>query len=70
MVLRLKDTVAKLSDKLDAKSDVGPTKGSYGPVNEYLTTQKTPTSSGIVMTKTPQQLEFEENEQLKRANGR
>lgn len=52
----------KLEDK---KPEVGATKASYGSVNEYMVNQAGQT--GLVMPKTPQQLEWEEQEQLKKA---
>lgn len=60
-----------LSDRLKAleekpKPDVGATSGSYGKVNEYMVNQ--PGKVGLVMPKTPQQMAWEEEEQLRQAN--
>lgn len=59
---RILEVIKKLENP---KQEVGATKSSYGPVNEYKVNQAGPT--GLVMPKTPQQLEYEEAEQLKKA---
>lgn len=61
--------IKELSKKLQERPvvEAGATKGEYGPVNEYMVNQPDK-GTGLVMPKTPQQLEWEEEEQLRKAN--
>ena len=60
---KLKQEIKGLHDKMD-KQEVGPTQGSYGNVNSLT---MTPTATGAVRPKTPEQLEWEEAERLREA---
>ena len=57
--------IKELLDTKPAPPEVGATPASYGRINEYNVNQKGET--GLVMPKTPQQLEWEEGERLREA---
>lgn len=59
----LRDAVKVLQKKLPQDNEIGATPASYGPVKGYTDSDK---DIGLVSPKTPQQLEFEENERLKK----
>lgn len=60
----LRDTISELRAKVDNQPATGATYGSYGPVNENHVNQAG--NTGLVVPKTPQQLEWEEQEILKK----
>lgn len=55
----------KLFEHFTPKQDTGATNASYGAINELNVNQDGKT--GLVMPKTPQQLEWEEAERLRKA---
>ena len=61
-----RDKVKKLEKKLDEpKEEVGTVGGEYGKVNQFSTNNS---PVGLVEPKTPEQLEWEEQERLRQAN--
>jgi hypothetical protein len=54
--------------EMQKEPEIGATTGSYGVINELNSTNQDG-DVGIVEPKTPAQLEFEEGERLKLANG-
>jgi len=59
------DFIKEMRTKLEeVRPEVGATPASYGPTNEFNVNQAGPT--GLVVPKTPQQLEWEEQEILRK----
>jgi hypothetical protein len=57
------DKYKELKSKVNERSQIGATTGAYGRINEYNVNQQG--NTGLVIPKTPQQLEWEESEKLR-----
>lgn len=65
----LEDSVNILKSKIATKPpEVGITPGAYGRTNEYSVNQ--PGETGLVSSKTPQQMAFEEDEAIRAMQNR